>query len=274
MISFSGRGVRPHGPRPPRLGRLAAAATVTVLLGGGAVGCATSSANGPAGGPASAVPSAPSSASAPASQQPSAGAASSASTTKPSATTGAGKAPGRGTSSGPAAHPTAAKTTQTRGSIRQTVKPRTVETAKPVSIGPAKTSGAQQSGAKKSKAASPFGDGVTAKLTGIRHGYVRAKIPGQISGASVIFDLTIKNGSGAALDLNPLVVNLTDASGSPTQPITSVAPAKSMPDLLQPGRSATGTFVFVVPKNQRNPVTVDVTVSADLKVVTFRGDVR
>lgn len=292
MTIRTGRGIRPPRSETFRLRRLIAATATTVLLAGAAGGCSTPSASGPAGGPNSAVSTAPTSGSASASQAPSASAAPSTSAGKPSATSGSsrraggkpaptkGSSPASGGKGGqPSAHPAAAKTTPTRGSIRQTVKSRSVKTAKPVVIGAPKKSGhknstQKKSAEKKSESSSSFGDQITAKLTGIRHGYVRAKIPGQLPGPSVIFDLTISNGSGAAVDLNPLVVNLTDASGSPAEQITSVTPARPMPDLLQPGKSATGTFIFVVPKDQRNPVTVDVTISANLKVVTFRGDAR
>lgn len=231
------RGPRPHPSAGPALGRLGVVAAVTVLLCGGAAGCARSVTAAPAGGPASAGPAA-----------------------SPSTSPGQ-PPPGQG-------HHAAVGAPVKPGNIWQTVKPGTVRTARPVGIG------AQDRSAGHRAATSSFGDKVTASLTDIRHRWVAAQIPGQLPGPSVIFDLTIRNDSYSAVDLNALVVNLTDAGGSTAESITGSSPARSLPAELRPGRSATGTFVFVVAKTRRDPITVDVTINAHYRVVTFRGNAR
>lgn len=152
--------------------------------------------------------------------------------------------------------PTAARTKPSRGSIHKTVPSRTVHTSKPVGL-------RDKDGL--------FGSNITARIADIRQQYVKAKLPGQLSGASVIFNLVIANGSGRALDLNTTTVTVADAEGDPAPQITS-DPATRLPNVLRPGTSATATYVFIVPEKRRNPLDIDVTINADLNVVVFRGD--
>lgn len=162
------------------------------------------------------------------------------------------------TSSSPVApSPTAAHTKPTRGSIHQVVPAHTMHTAKPVGLG---------------KKRAPFGSGVTAQVTGIHQQYVKAELPGQLSGESVVFNLAIKNGSQKALGLNATTVTVTDAKGDPASEITATGPAAPLPNLVQAGGTATATYVFIVPKADRNPIDIDVTINADLNVVVFHGN--
>lgn len=104
----------------------------------------------------------------------------------------------------------------------------------------------------------------------MRSAYIKAKLPGEVSGNSLIMTLTVRNGSKSPLDLTSTSVVLVDAEGSPANLISS-APAKPLPDAVPAGKSVSGTFVFVVSNKRRNPVTVDVSVSADRPVMVFRG---
>ena len=143
------------------------------------------------------------------------------------------------------------------GSIEKTVSPKKVKTADPVSLG---------------KESADLDSDVSVEITSVRQQFVRAKLPGQMSGDSVVFDLRIDNQSDEALDLNVVVVNLTDADGAPAVPITGTKPAKPFPDLLEPGDSVEATYVFIVPKERRDPVDIDVSIDADHRVVVFHGD--
>lgn len=167
--------------------------------------------------------------------------------------------PGTHTTSNSPAAPsqTAAPKKPAHGSIHKVVPSRTMHTAKPVGL---------------DKKSGSFGSGVTAKVVGIRQQYVKAKLPGQLSGASVVFDLAIKNGSRQSLDLNATTVTVTDAKGDPAPEITATTPATPLPNLLRAGETASATYVFIVPKADRNPVDIDVTINSNLKVVVFHGD--
>jgi len=99
---------------------------------------------------------------------------------------------------------------------------------------------------------------------------VKAKYPGEVSGASVLFTVTIRNTSAREVDLNALVVNVLDDEEAPGNQITS-PPASDMPHVVAPGRSARARYVFVVPKGSRDPVTIEISLSADEPVLVFRG---
>lgn len=166
--------------------------------------------------------------------------------------------PSEGTPSAP--QPSASATSkpavprQHKGSIKNSVKTRTMASAKPVSMSQKAT----------------FNSDISAEVGNFRHRYVAPKMPGELAGNSVIFDVTITNRSDRRLDLNAAVVNLADSSGAPGSEITT-DPAVRFPNTLAAHGSATATYVFVVPKNKRSNVTVDVTISADLPVVVFHG---
>ena len=112
---------------------------------------------------------------------------------------------------------------------------------------------------------------LTAELTSLRSAKVNAKNPGEISGNAVIFGLKVTNSSGSDFDLGNVVVTVAGANGNPGTEITS-APAKPLSGKAKTGTSARGTYAFVVPKGQRNPISVNVTLSADTTIAVFKGN--
>lgn len=113
---------------------------------------------------------------------------------------------------------------------------------------------------------------LVAKISKVRSQEVQAKLPGQVSGPSVVFTLTLRNEADQAIDLNQLVVNLSDAKNYPANPITST-PAVPMPHVVPAKGSASGRYVFVVPKSARKQVTIGVSLTAEDPVLVFRGPV-
>lgn len=142
------------------------------------------------------------------------------------------------------------------GSIKETVPAKPVKTAKPISLDGKKAA---------------VGKKISARLTNIRHQYVRSLIPGQLQGSSVVFDVVIENRSQQSIGLNNATVTVLDSKDDPAPELTW-KPAKAFPAAVGAGESATGTFVFIVSKDRRNPITVDLTINAELQVVVFRGD--
>ena len=151
--------------------------------------------------------------------------------------------------------PSAPPTTPTPGSITDTVPARSQATAAPV---------------KLRKTTARFDKSLNVTITDVHGAEVKAKKPGETSGASVIFTVVVKNGSNRVVDLNPLVVNVLDDKQVPASRISS-APASPMPDAVAAGRSARGRYAYVVPTNARRPITVQVSLSADQPVLVFRG---
>ena len=154
------------------------------------------------------------------------------------------------------AQPSAPPTKPTDGSTSETVAPRTQVTQKPVRL----------------EGTSQFSSTMTATVSDASSRTVKAKYPGEVSGASVLFTVTIKNTSRREVDLNALVVNVLDDEEAPANQITS-PPASDMPHVVAPGRTARGRYVFVVPKGSRNPITIEASVSAEEPVLVFRGPV-
>lgn len=173
----------------------------------------------------------------------------------PAATSPAGSASAAPTKKQSTSTPSAPPTTPTPGSITETVPARTQATAEPV---------------KLRKASARFDKSLSVKITDIRAAEVKAKKPGETSGASVIFDVVVKNGSNRVVDLNALVVNVLDDKQVPASRI-STAPASPMPHAVAAGHSAKGRYVYVVPTSARKPITVQVSLSADQPVLVFRG---
>jgi hypothetical protein len=141
----------------------------------------------------------------------------------------------------------------TPGDTSSTVAPRPVETRKPV---------------KLDQPAVPTRE-VTVRVTRLRAVQAKAQGPGEVSGPGLELRVQVRN-QGSALDLSGAAVTLTAADGSPGQMMTG-PPAAPLPASVAAGRTATGTYVFTVPKGQRDPVQVVVTLSEKLAVVTFSG---
>lgn len=153
--------------------------------------------------------------------------------------------------------PSAPPTTPQPGSVTETVPPGSQTTAKPVKL-------------ENSRAR--FDDALSVTISGLRSGDVKAKLPAEVPGPSVIFDVTIKNGSNKVVDLNQLVVNVLDDQQVPGSRITT-KPARPMPRAVDGGSVARGRFVYVVPKKNRDPITVQVSLTAEQPVLVFRGRV-
>lgn len=98
-----------------------------------------------------------------------------------------------------------------------------------------------------------------------------AQGPGEVAGPALRFELTVRNDTAAAVSLSATVVNLY--AGAEQLPSTDLAEPGGvpLPDTVKPGQSATGTFVFAVPREARNPVKITVDYSAGIPVVVFEG---
>lgn len=98
-----------------------------------------------------------------------------------------------------------------------------------------------------------------------------AQGPGEVAGPALRFTLTVRNDTAASVSLASTVVNLY--AGVDQAPSMDLAePGGSpLPDEVRAGRSATGTFVFAVPRDARNPVKIAVDYSAGIPVVVFEG---
>ena len=112
---------------------------------------------------------------------------------------------------------------------------------------------------------------VTARVSLIEPVDGTAELPGEVGGPSLRVSVEITNGTASALDLTTAVVNLY--YGPDAVPANPLGQPGVVPFAAQvgPGASTTGTFVFNVPLDARDDITVELDLSVDSAVVLFRG---
>lgn len=116
-----------------------------------------------------------------------------------------------------------------------------------------------------------FGTGVTAEITAVEAIEAEGRGLGERSGPALAFSLEVTNGSGEPVDMDTVTVNLADAKGAPAPPLSG-PPAAPFARTVEPGATAVGTYVFLVPPDSRDQVTLEVSYSTDASVVVFAGD--
>lgn len=117
-----------------------------------------------------------------------------------------------------------------------------------------------------------FGGQVSARIAGVTAVQATATLPGEVSGPAVAVNLEITNGSAQAIGLDSVTVTLTDAAGNPAGSMAA-DPSAPLSGVLDAGATKAGTYVFTVPADQRNPVTVTVTYSSGAPTLVFTGQV-
>jgi hypothetical protein len=114
-------------------------------------------------------------------------------------------------------------------------------------------------------------DGVAASITTLEAIQGEGRGPGNISGPALRVTVRIDNGTGAPVSLDGVGVELSyGADLTPASPLndSSAAPFHGTVDQ---GGSATGVYVFSVPENARDSVTISVGYRAGTPYLVFRG---
>ena len=121
------------------------------------------------------------------------------------------------------------------------------------------------------KSTAAFGNGVTAKVLDTSRVSIKGQGPGEIGGPGVKVQIQITNGSGETIDLNSVTANIFYGSGKvPASPVTNSDAGLS--GTLSPGKSASGTYYFSVPKGA-DPIELQVSYSIQQPVVVFTGKI-
>ncbi|WP_417216871.1 DUF4352 domain-containing protein [Arthrobacter sp.] len=113
--------------------------------------------------------------------------------------------------------------------------------------------------------------GVRVKATAIRSIQVTAQTPGEMAGAALAITLRLKNSSEKPINIDSAVIGLSDAMGNPAQPTTS-DPFKPFQGEVAPGATSLGTYVFLIPKQDRNDLVLTVEYLAGQPIADFVGD--
>lgn len=117
-----------------------------------------------------------------------------------------------------------------------------------------------------------FGGQVSARIDQVGAVQATATLPGEVSGPAVAVTLEVSNSSAQAIGLDSVTVTLTDAAGNPASSIVA-DPSAPLSGVLDAGAVKSGTYVFTVPSDQRNPVTVTVNYSSGAPTLVFTGQV-
>lgn len=120
-------------------------------------------------------------------------------------------------------------------------------------------------------ATAPLGGGTTAEVTNIKAVDGKAELPGEVGGPAI--SVTFKVTAGAkAIDFDQTVVNAYyGADNTPAVALTTGT--TSLTGVLAAGDSASGTYVFRMPKSQLNRVSIELDFALTAPVTVFRGAV-
>jgi hypothetical protein len=119
------------------------------------------------------------------------------------------------------------------------------------------------------------GNGVVASLTSIEGVQGTANGPGNVAGPAIRVTVHVENGTAAPITLAGAAINMYfGADDTPASPLDDPSARPFGIDMIQPGASADGVYVFSVPADQRDKVTVEVGYEAGAPLLLFSGPVR
>lgn len=111
---------------------------------------------------------------------------------------------------------------------------------------------------------------VQVSLKDLRRITVTANGPGETSGPAVSFVVEVRNDSAEQVDLGGFAVTATYGKSTPAIP-SGAEPSKPLSGALTAGKSASGTYVFRVPKTGSKTITVQVASNAASGIAVFRS---
>lgn len=109
-----------------------------------------------------------------------------------------------------------------------------------------------------------------AVITKIEAITIEARMPGEVTGAGLALTLKITNLGDAPFDTTRTLMTIVGSDKAPGAEMSG-GPSKPFSAEIKPGESATGVFVFTIPKDKRNPITVYVTLPSESPVMVFEG---
>jgi hypothetical protein len=118
------------------------------------------------------------------------------------------------------------------------------------------------------------GNGVTVQVAALEAVNGTARGPGNIAGPALRATVRISNGTSGPLSLDGVAVDL--AHGDEQLPASPLDDPSAAPfhGVVAAGGTATGVYVFTVPEDDREHVTVTVGYQAGAPLVVFAGPAR
>lgn len=115
--------------------------------------------------------------------------------------------------------------------------------------------------------------GVSVQVSQVVAVNTQVQFPGEIAGPGLSVTVHMVNSGTEPIDLNRVIVDLRRADGGRAIEVTG-EPAAPLSGSLPAGGDATGVYVFTIPQDQRNPIKILVSFSAQVPTVLFAGDAR
>jgi hypothetical protein len=140
------------------------------------------------------------------------------------------------------------------GSIRQTVATRPQRTNPPVGF----------------SRVALFSGGLQAEVSKIVSMKAEGHGPGELTGPAFSMTIELKNGSGKAIDLSSVVVDVQDASKVSLSPVNDLS-ARPFTGSVAAGATATGVYLFTKPDKASRTYSMAIRYSADVPAVAFAG---
>ncbi|MDD9348383.1 hypothetical protein [Mumia sp.] len=117
-----------------------------------------------------------------------------------------------------------------------------------------------------------MGDGVTATVVRLKDVRASAQGAGEVEGPGVVVVVRVTNDSRKPVQLGDAVVNLNvGRQNQPASPVLGDKRTRPFDGSLAVGGSATGRYVFQLPKPDARRAVVSVSYSGDADIVAFRG---
>ncbi len=119
-----------------------------------------------------------------------------------------------------------------------------------------------------------FGGGVTAQIVGVAAVAGNGQGVGDLDAPAVQVRVKVANDTGEPLSMDSVVVNAYyGADDTPASPLLGDPSADWLRGQLADGRTATGVYLFTVPPDERDQVTITVSYRAGTPIAVFEGSV-
>lgn len=117
-----------------------------------------------------------------------------------------------------------------------------------------------------------FGDGVTATVVKLAAVDAEAAGAGEIGGPAVAVTIALRNGTSKTLPLGAVNVQMVYGSEqTPATPVDGDPQAKDFTGSLDPKDRQKGVYLFTIPPDERDEVTITVSHASLSPIVAFQG---
>ncbi len=118
-----------------------------------------------------------------------------------------------------------------------------------------------------------FDTGISVSIDSVKTVEVEAQTPGEVSGTAIVVTVTAENGTDEAQSLESAVVIVTATDDGEPGIGTTAGDPEPFSGSIEPGKSATGRYVFMLEDAADREISVSVNYAAGEPVAVFTGKV-